>query len=176
MDACCEFSRKIYVYQIQKKKFETEIEANEEEKEALTKRFSIPKILSLVCFYKLSYFYKGHIRAQGLIKASIIHNCVISLEDFPVEIEENFELIFIPAFQISQELEGLDDPDVISYENDYIDIGEVTAQQFALILDPYPHKPNIDNDLILKEEDLDIINITSKRDNPFKILEKLKKV
>lgn len=175
MNSCCEFSKKIFINQIQKKEFRITIEADKSERKALAERFSIPEILSLSCFYKLAYFHGGHIRAQGMLKSSIIQNCVVSLEDFPVDIEDGFELIFIPLSQVSSELEELDDPDIIPYDNDYIDIGEVTAQQLALLLDPYPHKPNVERKLIIKEKDLEIQGIKRKKDSPFKILEKLKK-
>lgn len=175
MNSCCEFSKKIFINQIQKKEFRITIEADKSERKALVERFSIPEILSLSCFYKLAYFHGGHIRAQGILKSSIIQNCVVSLEDFPVDIEDGFELIFIPLSQVSSELEELDDPDIIPYDNDYIDIGEVTAQQLALLLDPYPHKPNVEKKLIIKEKDLEIQGIKRKKDSPFKILEKLKK-
>lgn len=175
MNNCCEFSKKIFINQIQKKEFRVTIEANKSERKALVERFSIPEILFLSCFYKLAYFHGGHIRAQGILKSSIIQNCVVSLEDFPVDIEDGFELIFIPLSQVSSELEELDDPDIIPYDNDYIDIGEVTAQQLALLLDPYPHKPNVEKKLIIKEKDLEIQGTKCKKDSPFKILEKLKK-
>ena len=93
MNSCCEFSKKIFINQIQKKEFRITIEADKSERKALAERFSIPEILSLSCFYKLAYFHGGHIRAQGILKSSIIQNCVVSLEDFPVDIEDGFELI-----------------------------------------------------------------------------------
>lgn len=175
MKNCCEFSKKIPINQIQKKKIQISIDANEEEKVALAKRFSIPKIISLSCMYRLTYFHGGHIRAQGSIKASIFQNCVISLEDFPIEIQEDFQLVFMPVAQVSNELEELDDPDIIPYDKDYIDVGEATAQQLALLLDPYPHKPNVNKDLITDEMDITEHNQGLKRENPFKILEQLKK-
>lgn len=175
MKVCCEFSKKIFVKQIEKKPISIEIEANTAEKKALAVRFTIPDILSLTCHYQLSYFHGGHIRAEGKLKAVLIQNCVVSLEDFISEIEDEFELLFVPIDQVGKELEALDDPDVVPYDHDFIDIGEVTSQQLVLLLDPYPHKPDVKNELIIDEQTLDTTKV-EKKENPFNVLKKLKKM
>ncbi|OUI78992.1 hypothetical protein HK18_06310 [Commensalibacter intestini] len=174
MKACCEFSRKIQLNQIQKKPLTIKIEANEEEKKALSERFSIPEIHSLLCTYQLKYFHGRQVRAVGEMKAIITQNCVVSLEDFVVTIDESFELLFMSSDKISGELEEIDDPDVIPYENEVIDLGEVTAEQLALFVDPYPHKDGTDNKLILNENDIKITDEKDVKENPFKVLEQLK--
>lgn len=175
MEVCCEFSRKVFLNQIQKKPFLTEIEADEKEKKALSKRFFLSAIPLLSCFYKLSYFHGGHIRVEGKLKATVIQNCVLSLEDFSVDIKEDFELLLVPAHQLGKELEALEDPDVIAYEGDRIDIGEITAQQLALLLDPYPHKPGADRNGILQEEHNTEIPEKNEKENPFRILKTMKR-
>lgn len=174
MKPCCEFSRKIQINQIQKKPLMIKIEADEDEKKALAERFSIPQLHSLFCIYQLKYFHGRQVRAKGEIKALITQNCVISLEDFFVTIHESFELLFTPSDDLKSELEEIDDPDVIPYEGDMIDLGEVTAEQLALFLDPYPHKENSNNPLIIKDNDEDIESTKELKENPFKILEQLK--
>lgn len=150
------------------------IEADEDEKKALAERFSIPQLHSLFCIYQLKYFHGRQVRAKGEIKALITQNCVISLEDFFVTIHESFELLFTPSDDLKSELEEIDDPDVIPYEGDVIDLGEVTAEQLALFLDPYPHKENFNNPLIIKDNDEDVESTKELKENPFKILEQLK--
>lgn len=173
MRTCCEFSRKVFINQIQKKQIFLEVEANAIEREALAQRFSIPDIALLTCHYQLAYHYGGHIRAIGKLKAKVDQKCVVTLEDFSVQIEEDFELLFMPLTQLGNELEEIEDPDIIPYEGDSIDLGEVTAQQLVLLLDPYPHKPDAHSELIVKEETIKEYAAETK-DNPFKILEKLK--
>ncbi|CAI3932518.1 23S rRNA accumulation protein YceD (essential in plants [Commensalibacter communis] len=176
MKACCEFSRKVQVNQIQKKPLTIKIEANQDEKQALAERFSIPEVQSLLCIYQLKYYHGRQVRAIGEMKAEVIQNCVISLDDFLVKINESFELHFIPSDKLSSELEEIDDPDVIPYENDVIDLGEVTAEQLALFLDPYPHKDDAEqsNPLILSENEVEIVGNKEPKENPFKVLEQLK--
>ncbi|CAI3930743.1 DUF177 domain-containing protein [Commensalibacter papalotli (ex Botero et al. 2024)] len=176
MKACCEFSRKLQISQIQKKPLMIKIEADEEEKKALAERFSIPKLHSLCCIYQLKYYHGRQVRAKGEIKALITQNCVISLEDFFVTIHESFELHFIPNDDLKSELEEIDDPDIIPYEGEVIDLGEVTAEQLALFLDPYPHKEISDNPLIINDNDEDINSTERVKENPFKVLEQLKKL
>lgn len=174
MKACCEFSRKVQINQIQKKPLTIKIEANDEEKKALAERFLIPEVHSLLCTYQLKYFHGRQVRAVGKMEAIVTQNCVISLEDFLVTINESFELHFIPSDKVSAELEEIDDPDVIPYDNEVIDLGEVTAEQLALFLDPYPHKENSNNNLILKENEYQSAIEKEPKENPFKVLEQLK--
>ncbi|MDI2113467.1 DUF177 domain-containing protein [Commensalibacter nepenthis] len=176
MKACCEFSRKVQINQIQKKPLTIKLEANEDEKLALAERFSIPQVQSLLCNYQLKYFHGRQVRAVGEMNAIVMQNCVVSLDDFLVTINESFELHFIPSDKLSLELEEIDDPDVIPYENDVIDLGEVTAEQLALFLDPYPHKEGLDqsNSLILSENEVEIVRNKEPKENPFKVLEQLK--
>ncbi|MDI2090418.1 YceD family protein [Commensalibacter oyaizuii] len=175
MKACCEFSRKVALSQIQKKPLTIKVEADEEEKKKLATRFFIPKIHSLTCTYQLKYYHGAQIRAKGKIEALVTQNCVISLEDFFVTLNDTFELLFLPLNKVTGELEEIDDPDVIPYDNDMIDLGEVTAEQLALFLDPYPHKSGADNPMIYKEDDSKITEKKAVGESPFKILEKLKK-
>lgn len=175
MKACCEFSRKVQLNQIQKKPLTIKIEANDDEKKALSERFLIPEIQSLLCTYQLKYFHGRQVRAVGEMKAVVTQNCVISLEDFLVTINESFELLFVSSDKITAELEEIDDPDVIPYENEVIDLGEVTAEQLALFLDPYPQQENAHNDLILNEKDIVVESKKEPKESPFKVLEQLKK-
>lgn len=176
MKACCEFSRKVQLNQIQKKPLTIKIEANEDEKRALSERFSIPEVHSLLCTYQLKYFHGRQVRAVGEMKAVVTQNCVISLEDFLVKINESFEILFISSDKMSDELEEIDDPDVIPYENEVIDLGEVTAEQLALFLDPYPQKKGAANKLILNEKDIIAESEKEPKESPFKVLEQLKKL
>ena len=76
---------------------------------------------------------------QGNVTAKLVQRCVITLDPFPVEL----------AFPVGsmaegarhdhvEELEG-DEPDIVN--GGAIDLGELTAEELALNLDPYPRKP-----------------------------------
>lgn len=167
-----EFSRKINLSQIKNRNFSIEIEANEKECADLAKRFHLPQIMELKCHYDLTLMHRNEIHAIGKLKALVMQNCVVSLEDFPSAIQESFELKFVPADKIKSSIEEIDEPDEIPYEGDSIDLGEVTSEQLFLSLDAYPHKEGASHPLILNEDDLP--KTQSKETNPFAVLKSLK--
>ena len=66
----------------------------------------------------------------------------MSLDNFPQGVTERFQLRFVPAGQESDD-EDPDAPDEIPYAGNALDLGEAAAEQLALALDPYPHKPGV---------------------------------
>ena len=62
---------------------------------------------------------------------------MISADDFETLVEERFDVRFVPA---GAERDDPDPalPDEIPYEAGTIDLGEATAEQLGLTLDPYP--------------------------------------
>ena len=64
---------------------------------------------------------------------------MVTLDEFPQEIGEDFAVRFVPAGTESDE--DPESEDEIPYESGLIDLGEATIEQLALALDPYPRKP-----------------------------------
>lgn len=125
--------------------FETEIAASPSECAALAVRLCIPAVQALSCRFRLHKLPQGAVAAEGVLQASVVRVCVVTLDDFPVEIGETFRVRFVPAGTESDEadlLADLESDDEIPYEGVFIDLGEATAEQLALALDPYPRKPD----------------------------------
>ncbi|WP_435418529.1 DUF177 domain-containing protein [Parerythrobacter aurantius] len=125
------------------------IEADEAERGALAARLGISSIQSLRAQVTLDP-EGGRVTATGRLHAEITQACAISFEDFPVIIDEQLALVFVPAetgaapaFDEEIELEA-DDLDLIAYEGDSFDLGEAIAQSLALAIDPYAEGPNAD--------------------------------
>ncbi|MBR6327864.1 MAG: hypothetical protein IKR60_03200 [Alphaproteobacteria bacterium] len=110
---------------------------------------------------------------EGEVKALIELKSVISLE--------NFERLYCVPFayyydtqmtyQDWQEMDfGLSDdaPEII--ENGRIDLGAVALEQLALVLEDYPRQEGENFEFVSEFDDE-----TTKRANPFTVLEKLKK-
>lgn len=119
--------------------FETII-ATPAECAALAVRMGLPAIKSLRCGFTLHPRTAGAFRADGHLVARFTQTCVVSLDDFATAMDEKFRLMFVPAGQESD-----DDPesdDDVPYHGLAIDLGEAAAEQFALLLDPYPRKPD----------------------------------
>jgi uncharacterized metal-binding protein YceD (DUF177 family) len=107
---------------------------------ALAARFSLPDIQSLSCRFHLTDAPGELIAATGLLLAEITQVCVVTLEEFTATIHEQFAVNFVPSDQLTDDIdpEAIDE---IPFENGVIDLGETAAEQLALSLDPYPHKP-----------------------------------
>jgi uncharacterized metal-binding protein YceD (DUF177 family) len=135
-----ELHRPVRVSRIGHDGAEVVVEADEVERTALAARMGIPGITALRCAYALRRHGRGVVEASGRLEAVVVQTCVLSLEDFAATIGEAFRLDFVPAGAES------DDPDPesvdeVPYEGDTIDLGEATAEQLALSLDPYPRRP-----------------------------------
>jgi uncharacterized metal-binding protein YceD (DUF177 family) len=121
------------------------LEAGEEARAALARRFGLPEIAHLSGQFTLQHERGGVIAAQLALKAHVTQLCVVSNEPFEADIAEATELRFVPAESFSEDEDfgpdSLEAPDEIPYENDMIDLGEALAEQLALALDPYPRKP-----------------------------------
>jgi uncharacterized metal-binding protein YceD (DUF177 family) len=142
------------------------IEANAEECAALAKDFKLPAIHALAAEYRIKGSAKG-IHVEGRVTARVAQTCVVTLDAFDSEIEEEVEVDFaepsgMPA-EPPTEMHEYEPPDEIV--NGYVDLGALTAEFLALGLDPYPRKPGVD--FTYQGDD--------KPDSPFAALGKLKR-
>ena len=142
------------------------VEATEEECAALARDFKLPAIHSLVGEYRITASAKG-VHVAGTVKARISQTCVVTLDPFDSEVEEQVEVDFaesrgMPA-EPPTEMHEYEPPDEIV--NGHIDLGALTAEFLALGLDPYPRKPGVD--FSFSDDD-------TKPDSPFAALGKLK--
>jgi hypothetical protein len=135
-----EFSRLTALDQIGEGGLCTTVEADGSECRALGVRFDVPAISELRCSWRLVQLQQGKVAAAGLLRAAVTRVCVASLEEFEMEVAENFSLRFVPAGQESREID-LEAIDEVPFAGTAIDLGEATAEQLALALDPYPRRP-----------------------------------
>lgn len=121
--------------------------ADEDQREALVKRFGLLAMEKLEATYQLQVDGKK-IQLSGVINAALEQSCSISGEPVPVIVEEEFKVIFLPKTDLPESEEEIelaaDDCDVVEYEDNKIDIGEAIAQTLYLSLDPFPRGPNAD--------------------------------
>ena len=115
------------------------VETTGPERLALAARLRIPEVRSLQCSFTLRR--QGiMLTADGVLEATVVQSCVVSLEPVVQRVEDRFTVRFVPQGQ-----EGADDdpesPDEIAYAGSVIDLGEAAAEQLALSLDPYPRDP-----------------------------------
>lgn len=115
--------------------------------EALAVRFGVEKINSLTAKVKVQISdNKRRVRVHGSLLASVIQICVVTAQPFEVTIETTFDRSFEEeeagrrsAHEIDLDLDSEDPPDVMI--NGEIDLGEMIAEEFGLVLDPHPRSP-----------------------------------
>lgn len=128
------------------------IEASEEERAALAKRFGLPRIDSLRAEVTLAEGGKA-VLATGMLEAAIVQNCAVSHEEFDVAIHEPLALRFVEegtipaALSEDDEIEielSADDCDEMEFSGEMFDLGEAIAQSLGLAIDPYAIGPDAD--------------------------------
>jgi uncharacterized metal-binding protein YceD (DUF177 family) len=135
-----ELHRPVAVDRIGPSGLDVAVVANPAECQALAERMQIPAVLGLTCRFHLSRDAAGSLLAQGQLEAQVQRVCVVSLDDFVTDVQENFVVRCVPEDQATDD----DDPeslDEITYADGYLDLGETAAEQLALVLDPYPRSP-----------------------------------
>lgn len=140
-----EFARPIPLDRISSNWTRHLIEANQEERAALAARFDLIAIERLTAEVKLRRDRAGtQVAFAARFSASVVQECVVTLEPVPAELEEEVEIRFdLSAEILAAELDiEADDESVEPMEGDLLDIGEVVAQHLSLALDPFPRHPS----------------------------------
>ena len=120
-----------------------EIEADQAERAALAKLNGLPGIERLSARFRVVKWRRG-VRVEGELAARLTQTCVVSLEPFEVEIDEPFEVKFLPADGKRVDPESLADDDAPDPLIDgKIDLGALASEFLTLALDPYPRKPGV---------------------------------
>lgn len=150
MSASPELSRRIAVRSLGAPRLggagtEIDVEATPAECVRLARRLNLPSLDAFTCRFRLQPAdAAGLVVAEGLLSAQLSQTCVVTLEDFPARVAEQFAVRFVPAERAPEgaDLElDLEADDDILYMGGSIDLGEAATEQLALALDPYPRKP-----------------------------------
>ena len=159
-------SRPVDVMNIPPRGQEVHVEATAEECAALAADFGLPGIRRLSGDYRLTNSAKG-VHVTGLVQASITQICVVTLEPFDSDVEEEVEVDFAePAGMPAEpptDINEYEPPDEIV--NGQVDLGALTSEFLVLGLDPYPRKPGVD---------FEYRDPADGKDSPFAALGKLK--
>ncbi|TDR94110.1 YceD family protein [Enterovirga rhinocerotis] len=125
---------------------EAPVEATAAENQALAVDLDLPAIHRLEARYRLTG-RSDRVEVTGRLRASIEQICVVTLEPFPVEIDEEVEIAFATPDprrkrEDAAEVELSADEDLPDeLVGEHIDLGRITAEFLALGLDPYPRRP-----------------------------------
>ena len=125
------------------------VSASPEECREIAGRFDLLAVDSLLAEGALFPEADGRrVRLEGRLIADVVQTCVVSLDPVPAHIDVPFERLYGWDAGGERTDEGdevfLDLDDELPVERltaDTLDVGEATAEQLALELDPYPRKP-----------------------------------
>ncbi len=169
------FSRQINVEKIKSKGLRQTITANEQERKNLTEQLTLKAIDTLNFNCLLLPWKKGGVELSGQVTATIRQTCVVTLEVFTTEISQDVKRYFESAGQTKSEMPVLDLEDIeddISevLENGLLNIGDIAVETLVLCLSPYPRKPGA-----VFADHVESPPGELKGENPFDVLQKLKK-
>jgi uncharacterized metal-binding protein YceD (DUF177 family) len=140
-----EFARPIPLDRISSSWIRHNIEAGPEERAALAARFDLIAIERLRAEVDLRRDRAGtQVALKARFSASVVQECVVTLDPVPAELVEEIEVRFDLSPEIlAAELDiDTDDDSAEPMEGDVLDIGEVVAQYLCLSLDPFPRHPS----------------------------------
>ncbi|MGB7975249.1 MAG: DUF177 domain-containing protein [Roseiarcus sp.] len=151
------FSRVVRVDALPRDGQVTTIEATPAELEELASFYRLPAIAVLTAKVRLDPWGRGGARVTGAVHAELTQICVVSLEPFPAIVDEDVDVRFAPqtagnsrsaATEETQTFSLVDEGEPDPIVDGKIDLGVLTAEFFALGLDPYPRRPGA----VLNEE------------------------
>jgi uncharacterized metal-binding protein YceD (DUF177 family) len=147
-----EFHRPLSLDRIGPHGLDMTIDATTAECAALAVRMNLPAVLAVSCVFHLIREGRDMVLARGVLTVRVTQTCVISLEDFDSEVEEIFQVRFVPSGEEADDIDPESD-DEIPFEGNQIDLGEAAAEQLGLALDPYPRMPGVEMPMSEDEPD-----------------------
>lgn len=136
-----EFSRRLPVERIGPAGHNLTIEAAASELAGVAARLHLTTISALTCRYHLRPAQGFRFVAEGWLNSVLTQSCVLSLDEFAAPVSDHFVVHFVPAGSERDDIDP-DSADEIPYSDGVIDLGEATVEQLALVLDPWPRKPD----------------------------------
>jgi uncharacterized metal-binding protein YceD (DUF177 family) len=182
MDINPEFSFFINCETLKEAEKTYQIEASDDEREALAKRLDLLSLDSLIVKAVVSRQSSDLVYAMCQCSAEYVQACVVTSKPLKNRLDFNFERTFSASAEAflgsdvepDEEEGGLDDempepPDPMT--NGGFDLGESVAEQLSLEIDPFPRAADAVLDGMTSAGD----DEGTQRTNPFAVLEQLKK-
>jgi hypothetical protein len=114
-------------------------------RDAIAKAADLAALPSLEAGFDLTRQGAEGLRLAGRVQATVVQNCVVTLEPIESMIHEAVDLMFLPEAPIAPDSEGLqvvdaeDPPEAL--KDGVVDLGAVATEFLILGIDPYPRKP-----------------------------------
>ena len=136
--AAPEFRRLIRLDEVGRRDADVAVFAESSERKALARRFGITEILALEAGLKVRRVSSGVYNVSGVVEAQIIYIGVDATKAMEFSLSEQFEEVLATpeGWRILEEnaIDGEVDAELLTEE--FIDMGEIVAQNLSLALDP----------------------------------------
>ena len=136
-----EFSRSFRIDTLGGGARDVRIDAGEEERAALARRFDLVGIGRLSAEAALTRS-GAIVIARGTVTAEVVQSCVASGEPVEARVEEPFSIEFRPQPEVGGAEEEIElsegEMDVVFYDGAAVDLGDAVAETVSLALDPFP--------------------------------------
>lgn len=118
-----------------------ELRATPEQRDALARRFGIIAVNDLQAVVTVAARANaGEYEVKGWLRAEVVQECVVTFEPVVERVESDVHRLFGPPPPATTEIDLdplADEPE--PFAGAELDLGEITAEELALALDPYPH-------------------------------------
>jgi hypothetical protein len=167
MSAAGEFFRPVPLVRLGGEPYRQRIEADGAERSALARRFDLVTLDRLVAEVELVREPHGTILLSAVFEAAFEQQCIVTLEPIAGCVAERFQLRYGPPEAEDEVPSDDDDPAFEPLVSDAIDVGEAVAQEFSLLLPPFPRSP----DAVVDGND----DPPPEEDGPFAALERFRR-
>ena len=159
------------------------LDADSAARAVLADRFGLISIDSLSTEVEVTPWRKIGLRVEGKFSADVTQACVVSLAPVPQTLNQTFALKYRPLEPVGEgsrevAVNPLEDEPPEDLPETGIDLGEIIAEQLALVLDPYPkaseHAQAAATVKTEVDENVGSSETLEKKDNPFDVLKNLK--
>jgi uncharacterized metal-binding protein YceD (DUF177 family) len=118
------------------------LEASPAEREALARRFGLEALEAFSARIALNWVSGGaYLRLRAGLCAEVVQSCVVTLEPVPSSVDREIEIFYAVDPEDPETLDSDPERDIEMLDGDSLDIGEIVAEELALMLDPYPRAP-----------------------------------
>ena len=149
-----------------------DLDAGDEERSAIAGRLRLDSLDRLEAHVAL-HRDKDIIVAKGRVRASLTQSCVATGEPVVSDVDEPFEIRFVPepgGDRHDEEIElGEEDCDIVFHDGSTIDLGAAVTDTLGLAIDPYPRSAGAD--AALREAGV----LSESEAGPFAVLAQLRK-
>jgi uncharacterized metal-binding protein YceD (DUF177 family) len=114
---------------------------------AVAAEAGVNEVPQLTAGFDVARHGRDGLRVVGTVSARVRQTCVVTLEPVENEIEEQIDLVFVPAShlgstgEVNLSAEAAEPPEALI--DGVVDLGSVATEFLMLGIDPYPRKPGV---------------------------------